>query len=76
MQLSVERYQARSVRRGGNLDLIDEPLNDSKKLKKRFGRIRRMSSEQDRLAAIAEIAAERYKMKLEHDREIIQEGIQ
>jgi len=76
MQLSVERYEARSVRRGGNLDLIDEPLNDSKKLKKLFGRIRRMPSEQDRLAAIAEIAAERYKMKLEHDREIIQEGIQ
>jgi hypothetical protein len=76
MQLSVERYQARSIRRGGNLDLIDKPLNNSKQLKKLFGRIRRMSSEQNRLAAIAEITAERYKMKLEHDRAVILEGIQ
>ena len=76
MQLSVDRYEAKSTRRGGNLDLIDESLNDSKRLKKLFRKIRRLDSEDDRLAAIAEITAERYKMKLEHDREVILEGIQ
>jgi hypothetical protein len=76
MQLSVERYDARSVRRGGNLDLIDVPLNDSERLRKLFRKIRRLGSEDDRLALIAQITAERYKMKSEHDREVILEGIQ
>jgi len=75
MQLSVDRYQATSTRRGANLDLIDSPLNDSRKLKKLFRKIRKLSSERDRLAKIAEITAERYRMKLEHDREVILEGI-
>ena len=76
MQLSVDRYQAKSTRRGGNLDLIDVPLNDSKRIKKLFRKIRRLDSEKDRLAAISEIVAERYRMKLEHDRDVIREGIQ
>ncbi len=75
MQLSVDRYEAKSIRRGGNLDLIDVPLNDSKRIKKLFARIRRLDSEQARLAAIAQITAERYMMKLQHDREVILEGI-
>jgi hypothetical protein len=76
MQLSVDRYRAKSTRRGGNLDLIDEPLNDSKRIKKLFRKIRRLRDEEDQLAAIARITAERYIMKLEHDRDIILEGIQ
>jgi hypothetical protein len=75
MQLSVERYEAKSTRRGGNLGLIDTPVNDSKRIKKLFRKIRRLGDEDDRLAAIAEITAERYKMKAEHDREVILEGI-
>jgi hypothetical protein len=75
MQLSVERYQAKSTRRGGNLDLIDTPLNNSKELKKLFTKIRRVHSEKRRLARIDEITSERYKMKTEHDRKVIHEGI-
>jgi len=76
MQLSVERYDARSVRRGGNLDLIDVPLNDSKRLRKLFKEIRGIDSEEQRLARIARITAERYRMKTEHDRQVILEGVQ
>jgi len=76
MQLSVDRYQAKSTRRGANLDLIDVPLNDSKRIKKLFRKIRRLGDENERLAAIAHITAERYRMKLEHDRDVILEGIQ
>jgi hypothetical protein len=76
MQLSVKRYKARSVRRGGNLDLIDVPLNNNKELKKLFRKIRGLESESQRLAGIRVITAERYKMKLEHDRDVILEGIQ
>jgi hypothetical protein len=75
MQLSVDRYEAKSTRRGGNLDLIDVPLNDSKRIKKLFRQIRRLDSERDRLRAIAQITAERYMMKLKHDRDVILEGI-
>jgi hypothetical protein len=75
MQVSVERYDAKSTRRGGNLGLIDTPVNDSKRIKKMFRKIRRLTDEDDRLAAIARITAERYKMKVEHDREVILEGI-
>ena len=81
MQLSVDRYQAKSTRRGGNLDLIDVPLNNSRELKRLFSKIRKIGSatgdsEERRLARIAGITAERYKMKLKHDRDIILEGIQ
>jgi hypothetical protein len=75
MQVSVERYDAKSTRRGGNLGLIDTAVNDSKRIKKLFRKIRRLGDEDERLAAIAEITAERYKMKAEHDREVILEGI-
>jgi hypothetical protein len=75
MQLSVKRYDARSVRRGGNLDLIDAPLNNAKELKKLFRKIRGLESESQRLSAIAQITAGRYKMKVEHDRNVILEGI-
>jgi hypothetical protein len=75
MQLSVVRYEAKSERRGGNLDLIDTPLNDSKRLKKIFSKIHGLDSERSRLAAIARITAERYLMKLQHDRKVILEGI-
>ena len=76
MQLSVDRYQAKSTRRGGNLDLIDVPLNNSRELNRLFRKIRRINSEEQRLAGIAEITAERYKMKLKHDKDVILEGIQ
>ncbi|HUT29762.1 MAG TPA: PA14 domain-containing protein [Sedimentisphaerales bacterium] len=75
MQLSVARYDARSVRRGGNLDLIDVPLNNSRELKKLFGKIRGLGSEDERVSAIGQITAQRYKMKVEHDRNVILEGI-
>jgi len=76
MQLSVTRYQAKSVRRGGNLDLIDIPLNNSRKLKKLFRKIRQTGPEKKRLARIAQITAQRYQMKTRRDREVILEGIQ
>jgi len=76
MQLSVERYQAKSVRRGGNLDLIDVPLNNGRELKKLFVKIRDLRSEKDRLAEIARITAERYEMKTKRDKEVILEGMQ
>jgi hypothetical protein len=75
MQLSVERYDARSVRRGGNLDLIDVPLNNSEELRKLFRKVRGLESEDERVAKIAQITAGRYKMKIEHDRNVILEGI-
>ena len=76
MQLSVKRYEAKSVRRGGNLDLIDVPLNNSRELKKLFRKIHETGSEKTRLARIAQITAQRYQMKTRRDREVILEGIQ
>jgi len=55
MQLSVEKYQAIKVSRGANLDEIDKPLNDKRHLKKSFDKIRRLDSEEKRLAAIRKI---------------------
>jgi len=76
MQLSVKKYFAKSTRRGGNLDLIDVPLNNSRKLKRMFKNIRKLNSEQERLSRIKYITANRYKMKTDHDREVILKGIQ
>jgi len=76
MQLSVKRYQATSIRRGANLDLIDKHLNNSERLKDLFDDIRELGSERRRLARIAEITAECYRMKTEHDRKVIREGVQ
>ena len=56
MQLSVEKYQAISVRRGANLDNIDVPLNNSKELKKQFAEIRNLKTEKERLSRIATLA--------------------
>jgi hypothetical protein len=53
MQLSVKKYQAIRINRGANLDEIDKPLNDREDLKKDFKRIRGLSSEKERLDAIA-----------------------
>jgi len=55
MQLSVKKYQAIRTNRGANLDEIDKPLNDREDLKEDFERIRGLSSEQQRLDAIARI---------------------
>ena len=55
MQLSVEKYQPISVKRGANLDNIDKPLNNSKSMKKDFDRVRKEDSEQERLARIRRI---------------------
>jgi hypothetical protein len=76
MQLSVPRYAARSIRRGGTLDLIDVPLNDRVELKRQFEAIRALDSEETRLGEIATITAERYHRKLEYDEEVYQAGIQ
>ena len=55
MQLSVEKYQAIAIRRGANLDQIDNPLNNSGELKKRFDKTRKLQSENERLDKIADI---------------------
>jgi hypothetical protein len=55
MQLSVEKYQAIAVDRGASLDTLDYPLNDRHWLKERFAKIRKLSSEAERLKEIAEI---------------------
>jgi hypothetical protein len=53
MQMSVPKYQAIRLNRGATLDTIDEPLNNSVKLKRDFFYIRDMDSEEKRLEAIA-----------------------
>jgi hypothetical protein len=55
MQLSVKKYQAIRTNRGANLDEIDKPLNDRRDLKEHFEKIRKLSSEKERLDAIAKI---------------------
>ncbi len=55
MQLSVPRYQAIAVGRGGNLDAIDYTLNNRGWLKSRFAEIRVLANEPERLAKISEI---------------------
>jgi hypothetical protein len=55
LQLSVPRYQASAVRRGANLDTIDVPLNNNPWMLYRFGELRRLADENERLKGIAEI---------------------
>jgi hypothetical protein len=55
MQLSTERYQGEEGR-GSNLNEIDRPLNNRVWLEAQFTRIRKLSSEPERLAALREIA--------------------
>jgi hypothetical protein len=57
MQLSVHKYQAKEISRGANLDGIDTPLNRASDLKKRFGQIRKVDSESERLVMAATTAA-------------------
>jgi hypothetical protein len=56
MQLSVERHKAIAADRGATLDTIDEPLNNRLWLKRRFGEIRKLTTEADQLREIASIA--------------------
>jgi len=49
MQLSVPRYHAVAPERGANLDMIDMPLNNRGWLLARFGEIRRLADERERL---------------------------
>jgi hypothetical protein len=56
MQLSVEKYQAISIERGANLDSIDIPLINRKRMIDEFDKIRSVGFEQERLAKIAAIA--------------------
>jgi hypothetical protein len=55
MQLSVSKYQAIAIDRGAALDTLDYPLNNRPWLREQFGRIRRISSEAQRLQALNEI---------------------
>ena len=55
MQMSVPRYQAIRLNRGATLDTIDEPLNDSVKMKRSFYYIRDVDSESKRLEALAKL---------------------
>jgi len=55
MQQSVPLYKAIAVDRGASLDTIDYPLNNRAWLKQRFASIRKMSDEQQRLAALREL---------------------
>jgi hypothetical protein len=55
MQLSVSKYKAIGVDRGAMLDTLEYPLNNRRWLKRQFARIRSLSSEAERLAAISEI---------------------
>jgi len=52
MQHSVPRYKAIDAGRGGNLDLIDRPLNNRNWLKQQFAEARALPNERDRLKAI------------------------
>jgi len=55
MQLSVERYQAESVDRGGNLDTVDAPVTNGPWLAKRLREIRSLPSAIDQVRAIEEV---------------------
>ncbi|HUT31073.1 MAG TPA: hypothetical protein VMX13_14865 [Sedimentisphaerales bacterium] len=63
LQTSVPRYGAKQISRGANLDMIDIPFNHGLQLKEMFAEIRKMDSEEERLAGIATIAANKYRMK-------------
>jgi hypothetical protein len=55
MQLSVVKYQAIAVDRGAALDTLDYPLNNRPWLKEQFARLRRLSSEPERLEGLRQI---------------------
>ena len=70
MQLSVPKYKAKQLSRGANLDAIDVPINHSRQIKEMFAEIRKIDSEQERLAKIVIIASDRFE-KIEYDWEEI-----
>jgi hypothetical protein len=55
MQLSVERYQAEAVERGGNLDTVDAPVTNGPWLAQRLREIRMLPTAKDQIQAIAEV---------------------
>jgi hypothetical protein len=55
MQLSVTRYQAIAIGRGGNLDAIDYSLNNRMWTENRFAEIRQLKTEAERLLKLDEI---------------------
>jgi hypothetical protein len=55
MQLSVERYQAEAVERGGNLDTVDAPVTDGPWLAKRLREVGALPSAEEQVEAIDEI---------------------
>jgi hypothetical protein len=55
MKKSVNKYFAKRVSRGANLDLIDYPLNNRFWLEHQFSRIAQLKDERKRLAAIHKI---------------------
>ncbi|HUX59508.1 MAG TPA: PA14 domain-containing protein [Bacteroidales bacterium] len=61
MQLSVPKYQAKEVGRGANLDLIDVPLNNSRRLNEMFAEIKKLNNESERLSYIGKITAGVYQ---------------
>ena len=55
MQLSVERYQAEGVERGGNLDTVDAPVTNGPWLAKRLREIGSLPSAVDQVKAIERV---------------------
>jgi hypothetical protein len=55
MQLSMERYQAEGVERGGNLDTVDAPVTNGPWLAKRLREISSLPAALDQIQAIDEI---------------------
>lgn len=73
MQTSVPRYRAKQIGRGANLDMIDIPLNHRMSLKEAFADVRKIDSEEQKLARIARIAANNYRKKNYDWEEIFEE---
>lgn len=55
MQLSVERYQAEAVERGGNLDTVDAPLTNGPWLAKQLRALLVLNPQPDQVKAIEDI---------------------
>jgi len=55
MQLSVERYQAEAVERGGNLDTVDAPVTNGPWLAQRLREIRSLPTPSEQVRAIEEV---------------------
>ncbi len=55
MQLSVERYQAEAVERGGNLDTVDAPITNGPWLAQRLREIAALATPAEQIKAIEEV---------------------